>query len=218
MTAFTPPPLSDTLARLLGRPVSAEDGLPEEELAAASHRLGCQVPPALHAYYAAVGRRADLMAGFQRFAPLQDLECLGDKLLFLEENQAVCWWATDAQRRVWQTTDLDAPDWHEEDLGLDAFLHTIAYYQMAQGGYPFCGMRACHGFSTHVDLAALLHAMQAQAVVDVAGLRIFTVGPQALVWYLHAEEELAEPGLFLSALDADHFEALCAQWDFDDLG
>ena len=27
MTAFTPPPLSDTLAWLLGRPVSAEDGL-----------------------------------------------------------------------------------------------------------------------------------------------------------------------------------------------
>lgn len=212
------PPLSDTLAWLLGRPVSAEDGLPEDELAAASHRLGCQVPPALQAYYAAVGRRADLMAGFQRFAPLQDLECLGDKLLFLEENQAVCWWATDAQQRVWQTTDLDAPDWHEEDVGLDAFLHTIAYYQMAQGGYPFCGMRACHGFSTQGDLAALLHAMHAQAVVDVAGLRIFTVGPQALVWYLHAEGELAEPGLFLSALDADHFEALCAQWDFDDLG
>lgn len=91
-------------------------------------------------------------------------------------------------------------------------MHTIAYYQMAQGGYPFCGMRACHGFSTHGDLAALLHAMQAQAVVDVAGLRIFTVGPQALVWYLHAEGELAEPGLFLSALDADCFEALCAQW------
>jgi len=212
------PPLPDTTAWLLGRALTASDGTPATELAAAAARLPCPVPEPLRTFYAAVGRTPALMQGFQRFAAPHEWECLGDKLLFMEENQGVCWWATDAQQQVWQTTDLDAPDWHEEDLGLDAFLHTIAYYQMAQGGYPFCGMRACHGFSTQGDLAALLHAMQAQAVVDVAGLRIFTVGPQALVWYLHAEGELAEPGLFLSALDADRFEALCAQWDFDDLG
>ncbi|WP_010458708.1 hypothetical protein [Acidovorax radicis] len=218
MTAPTTPSLSDTLAWLLGRPVSPEDGLPAAELAAAGHHLGCPVPPALHAYYAAVGRRAELMGGFQRFAAPQDWKCVGDRLLFLEENQGVCWWATDAQQRVWQTTDLDAPEWQEESVGLEAFLHTIAYYQMAQGGYPFCGMHACNGFSTPEELAALLGAMQAQAVVDMAGLRIFTVGPQAVVWYLHSEGALAEPGLFLSALDADRFDALCAQWDFDDLG
>ncbi|MBV7454657.1 hypothetical protein KW843_09270 [Acidovorax sp. sif1233] len=218
MTALTTPPLSDTLAWLLGRPVSPEDGLPEDELAAASHRLGGPVPPALHAYYAAVGRRADLMAGFQRFAPPQDWECLGDKLLFLEENQGVCWWATDARQRVWQTTDLDSPDWFEEAVGLEAFLHTVSYYQMAQGGYPFCGMRTCGAFSTPGELASLLDALRARPVVDMAGLRIFTVGPQALVWYLHSEGELAEPGVFLSVLDALRFDALCAQWDFDDLG
>lgn len=218
MTAPTIPPLSDTLAWLLGRPATPEDGLPDAELTAASQRLGCPVPPALRAFYAAVGQRTDVMNGFQRFAPPQSWERRGDKLLFLEENQGVCWWATDAQQRVWQTTDLETPDWHEEAMDLVAFLHTIAYYQMAQGGYPFCGMRACGGFSTPDELRLLLTGMRAQPVVDVGGLRIFTVGPQALVWYLHAEEELVEPGLFLSALDADHFDALCAQWDFEDLG
>jgi hypothetical protein len=218
MTASTTPLLSDALAWLLGRPVSPEDGLPDAELAAASQRLGCPVPLALCAFYGAVGRRADLMGGFQRFALPQDWICMGDKLVFLEENQGVCWWAADAQQRVWQTTDLDASDWHEEAEGLEAFLHTIAYYQMAQGGYPFCGMRECDGFSTPGELPALLAAMQAQAVVDMAGLRIFTVGPQALVWYLHSDGELAEPGLFLSALDAQHFDGLCAQWGFEDLG
>ena len=218
MTTRATPPLLKTLAWLLGRPVGPEDGQPQTELAAAGQRLGFPVPPALHAFYAAVGRRADLMNGFQRFAPPQDWERTGDKLVFLEENQGVCWWATDAQQRVWQTTDLETPDWHEEALDLEAFLHTIAYYQMAQGGYPFCGMRACDGFSTPGELAALISAMQAQAVVDVAGLRIFAVGPQALVWYLHAEGALAEPGVFLSVLDANHFEALCAEWDFAALG
>jgi len=53
--------------------------------------------------------------------------------------------------------------------------------------------------------------MQALAVVDVAGL-------QALLWYLHAEGALAEPGVFLSVLDANHFDALCAEWDFAALG
>lgn len=218
MTAHTTSPLAQALDWLLGRPVSPADGLPEADLAAASQRLGCTVPPALHAFYSAVGRHAGLMEGFQRFAPLQDWECLDGKLLFLEENQAVCWWATDAQQRVWQTTDLDAPDWHEEPVALDSFLHAIAYYQMAQGGYPFCGMRASDGLSAPGALASLLEAMHAKPVVDLAGLRIFTVGPQALAWYLHSEGQLAEPGLFLSVLDADRFDALCAQWGFDDLG
>ena len=218
MTADTIPLLSDTLTWLLGRPLRPEDGVPEAELAAACHSLGWPVPPALHDFYAAVGRHAGLMDGFQRFAPLQDWECLDGKLLFLEENQAVCWWAADAQQRVWQTADLDAPDWHEEPAALDGFLHAIAYYQMAQGGYPFCGMRASSGLSAPGELASLLEAMHAQPVVDLAGLRIFTVGPQALVWYLHTDDKLAEPGLFLSVLDADRFDALCAQWSFDDLG
>ena len=61
--------------------------------------------------------------------------------------------------------------------------------------------------------------MRTLSKFGLAGVRLgYMVGPQALVWYLHAEGELAEPGLFLSALDADRFEALCAQWDFDDLG
>jgi hypothetical protein len=72
-------------------------------------------------------------------------------------------------------------------------------------------MRACDGFSTPGELAALIAAMQALAVVDVAGL-------QALLWYLHAEGALAEPGVFLSVLDANHFDALCAEWDFAALG
>ena len=218
MTGNSVPHLSDTLVWLLGRPLRPEDGVPEADLAAAARRLRCPVPPALHAFHAAVGRHAGLMDGFQRFAPLQDWECLDDKLLFLEENQAVCWWATDARGRVWQTADLDAPDWHEEPVALDGFLHAIAHYQMAQGGYPFCGLRESEGFADPGELASLLEAMHAQPVVDLAGLRIFSVGPQALAWYLNADGKPAEPGLFLSVLDASRFDALCAQWSFDDLG
>ena len=217
MTVPTLPALPDTLAWLLGHPLQAEDGLPEAELLAAGRRLGCPVPPALHALHAAAGRHAGLMRGFQRFAGPNEWVRKGDKLVFLEENQGVCWWATDAQQRVWQTTDLDAPQWYEEPVDLPAFLHAMAYYQMAQGGYPFCGLRGGATLSRPDDPGALLAAMQARPVVDLAGLRIFTVAPQALVWYLHSDGVLADPGLFLSAQNADCFEALCARWGFNDL-
>lgn len=157
------PPLHDTAAWLLGRALTASDGTPAAELAAAAARLPCPVPEPLRTFYAAVGRTPALMQGFQRFAAPHEWECLGDKLLFLEENQGVCWWATDAQQKVWQTTDLNAPDWYAEPGDLETFLHAIAYYQMAQGGYPHCGLRAATGaLATSHGLQGWLQSLPAQ--------------------------------------------------------
>ena len=217
------PPLHDTAAWLLGRAPTASDGTPATELAAAAARLPCPVPEPLRTFYAAVGRTPALMQGFQRFAAPHEWECLGDKLLFMEENQGVCWWATDAQQQVWQTTDLDAPDWYAEQGDLETFLHSIAYYQMAQGGYPHCGLRAATGaIATPHGLQGWLQSLPAQPVVDLGGLHIYTVGPQALVWHLGSEADaplaVADPGVFLSVLDGVQFNALCERWGFDDLG
>jgi hypothetical protein len=60
--------------------------------------------------------------------------------------------------------------------------------------------------------------MKGQPVVDMAGLKIFVAADPVLVWCLHQEGALPEPGLFLSALHEDRFQALSGKWMFNDLG
>jgi len=210
--------LADLAAWLLGRPLTKRDGVPAAECEAAQQRLGCALPAVLKDFYKAVGRQPLVMSSFQRFAEPHEWTLSDGKIVFLEENQGVCYWAVDAQSKVYQAADLDAPQWHPEPLDLAEFLQVLLYYQMAQGGYAFCGMIPGDDFSTLEDVQSLVADMQGRPVVDMSGLKIFVVADQALVWYLHEEGALPDPGLFLSALHEDPFQHWSDKWSFDDLG
>jgi hypothetical protein len=208
---------TDDAAWLLGRALTEQDGLPETVCTETERDLRFAVPTALKDFYLAVGGQAAFMSSFQQFAEPQQWLICEEKLVFLEENQGVCYWATDAQGNVYQTTDLEAPEWHRAALDLPGFLHAMLYYQMAQGGYPFCGMIPADSFSCLQDVEDLVKEIGGRLVVDMPGLKVFAVAEQAILWYLHSDGE-PDPGLFLSALDEQRFGALCEQWQFDDLG
>jgi hypothetical protein len=204
-------------AWLLGRPLTPEDGVPEAELATAEQRLGDTLPAALREFYLAVGRQPAITQSFERFAEPHEWTVSEGKIVFLEENQGVCYWAADSQSKLYQATDLEAPEWHEEEGGLWEFLRVLLYYQMAQGGYPFCGMIPADEFSNPAALLEYIAETGGRQVVDSDGLRIFIAGDQALIWYLH-EDGVPDPGLFLSTLSEEAFQRLCEEWGFDDLG
>ena len=208
-------------AWLLGRPLTTADGVPVAKCEAVQQRLGRALPPPLQAFHCAVGAVPQFTSAFQRFASPDECMLRDGKIVFLEENQGVCWWAADVQGRVYQAMDLDAGPWEEESVDLAEFLRVLLYYQMAQGGYAQCGMRADAAVSTAADADALIAQMNAQRgarpVVDMSGLRIFAVAEQVLVWYLHDAHDRLDPGLFLSALDPKKFEHWSAQWAFDAL-
>jgi hypothetical protein len=198
--------------------LTEQDGVSATEVALAEQRLGFVLPAVLRDFYLTVGRQPAFMSSFQQFASPDQWTVSGDKIVFLEENQGVCYWAADARSKVYQATSLKAPEWHEEPVGLPEFLRVMLYYQMAQGGYPFCGMISAVNFSSLQDVQALIGEMKGQPAGNMAGLEIFVAADQVLVWYLHQEGALPEPGLFLSALHEDRFQALCDKWMFDDLG
>jgi hypothetical protein len=202
---------------LLGRPLTAEDGVPEAECAAAEQRLGLRLPAALREFYLAVGREPAITQSFERFAEPEEWTVSDGKIVFLEENQGVCCWAADAQSKVYQTADLDEPEWQEEAHSLPEFLRVLLYYQMAQGGYQFCGMIPGEEFESPAEALDFIAGKGGRQVVDSNGLKIFRAGDQALVWYLH-EDGVPDPGLFLSTLTEETFQRLCAEWEFDDLG
>lgn len=204
-------------AWLLGRPLTAEDGVPEAECAAAEQRLGLRLPAALREFYLAVGREPAITQSFECFAEPEEWTVSDGKIAFLEENQGVCCWAADSQSKVYQTADLNEPEWQEEAHGLPEFLRVLLYYQMAQGGYPFCGMIPGEEFESPAGVLDFIAGKGGRQVVDSNGLKIFRAGDQALVWYLH-EDGVPDPGLFLSTLSEETFQRLCAEWEFDDLG
>lgn len=210
------PNIPDLAAWLVGRTLTLQDGFPETELISTEQQLDFSLPPTLKDFYREVGNQEILASSFQRFIKPKDWKINQRKIVFLEENQSVCYWATDAQQKVYQTTDLDAPEWHEEPVGLSEFLRVIMYYQAAQGGYQYCGMIPGEEFACLQDAQELIDEMGGEAVADIAGLKIFVVSDQVLVWYLHENEKL-NPGLFLSALREEKFHELCEKWLFDDL-
>lgn len=210
--------LVDSAARLIGRPVIKPDGIPATECALAEQRLGYVLPAVLREFYLTLGRQPAITSSFQRFAEPHQWTISEGKIVFLEENQGVCFWATDARSKVYQTTDLEAPEWHQEPADLPEFLRVLLYYQMAQGGYPFCSMIPTESFSTIQDVHDLIDDMGGRSVVEMSDLRIYVVADQVLVWYLHREGSLPDPGIFLSALHKEQFHRLSDEWSFDDLG
>ena len=108
----------------LGRPLTPEDGLPAAQVDAALARLAAEgfvVPPLLRDLQLRIGNCAPLMRHFQRFEAPEDWalavpdedqgedeteegdEALADDppvMFFLDENQSVCQWLTDAQGQV----------------------------------------------------------------------------------------------------------------------
>lgn len=210
--------LEHAAAWLLGRALTAADGVPASAIESAEVRLGMTVPAALKALHRAVGANTPLMSAFQQFLPPDAWAVFGEKLVFLEENQGVCVWAVDAHGKVFQAEDPDADAWFEEPCDLETFLHAILHYQMAEGGYPFAGNRPADDFATVEAVEDFIAAMGGESVVDLAGLRIHRVGEQALVWYLEGDDSLDDGGVFLSALTEQTYVRLADEWGFDDLG
>jgi hypothetical protein len=77
----------------------AGPGFPERRVAAAEARLGVRLPPALRAYYTAVGRHP-LNRVSDRLRPPEAVELTGGRLVFLDENQGVVCWGVRAGGRA----------------------------------------------------------------------------------------------------------------------
>ncbi|NLR76811.1 hypothetical protein [Leeia aquatica] len=209
--------LLDEARVLLDRPLSVEDGLPEVELRQAETRLGIFLPFALRLFYQHLGRVEMLTESFQRFASPQQLSLHQGRIVFLEEHQQVCYWSVDHAGSVFQIPDLGEAEAYPEPQPLECFLHTLLYYQLAQGGYPYCAQRYLPAAVTAEEQIRQLHPAAARPAVAVDGLRIWLGSGPILLWCLPDPEGFAPDGLFLSALHPQLFQQYCARWNFTDL-
>ena len=180
--------MKELCERLLGRSLQPADGTSTARLAAAEQRLGVSLPPVLRTLYTHAGNVGCLMESFQRFAAPEQCEIYDGRLVFLEENQGICFWGVEIagdRSTVWQRANEDTP-WYSEDVELEEFLRIVLYYQCAQGGY---GHVAAVGLE-QPELLELL-AVRWEKVVEHSGLHIYWQ-PDVLIWWLGQANDIVD--------------------------
>lgn len=130
----------------LGRPLTARDGCAESRIAAAERRLGVRVPTALRDYFLVAGRERRFNCVFDRLLRPEDWFVDAERLVFMEENQAVVYWGTLAAAKrasnppVYQGVNGEPIEWYVEHEQCSVFLHVMLHWQGAFGGaMPWSG-------------------------------------------------------------------------------
>ena len=224
----------------LGRPLTPADGLPAAQVDAAVARLAAEgfvVPPLLRDLQLRIGNCAPLMRYFQRFEAPEDWALAvpdedededeegedeaetdeGDDppvMFFLDENQSVCQWLTDASGQVYMLVNGEL---HAEQLALPQFLAVILPYQLAQGGWPCTADAVLPKADLEDERAAILDELGWPLLAQHNGLTIHGAG-SAMLWSLDAMPGEDEVHLFFSCLNQNDLDELCERFDFVDLG
>jgi hypothetical protein len=108
-------------------PPKPSDGLGDEEVRLRLSQIHLVIPTSLFDYYSVAGRHW-INQDHNRLRPIEQLEWMGDRLVFLEENQWVAYWGIPkedlktADPAVWQGVNCTPLEWCRENLCLSRFL------------------------------------------------------------------------------------------------
>ena len=126
---------SDSFRDLFGSEPGPSDGLGDDAVRATLARVGLIIPAALFDYYSLAGRHW-INENHNRLRPLEELEWMGDKLVFMEENQWVAFWGIEradlgeADPVVWQGVNGEPIEWYTEDYRVSRFLMAMWKWTM----------------------------------------------------------------------------------------
>jgi len=128
--------------QILGRSLLSEEGIQESVLLEEEKRLNIQIPSILCELYLNVGNNVLFIDGFNHFAQMNELFVKDNKLVFLQENQSVMYWAVDLTdlKTVYQTTNQNfdgAVEWFKEDVAIDRFIEMMLYFQCVMSDESF---------------------------------------------------------------------------------
>jgi len=128
-----------SLFESLGRPLTADDGIPEASIAAAEERLGSRIPDTLRAFYRVAGNADDFLNSYDHFEPPDVWELHDGKLYFLAENQAVVLYAADldsgsADPPIVMTSNREPYTWHVVCPTCSEFLSAMTCFEGSFGG------------------------------------------------------------------------------------
>lgn len=204
--------LRSIIKKLTGSPTGKAGGIKLSELEMTELRLGYTLPEILKELYLLAGKNYMLMESFHRFALPSQLECVDGKIIFLEENQELCYWgfAVGAENpSVFQLTGDD--EVYEEKLKLDDFIKLILYYQCAQSGYEYCGMANI----TNEDLEIFSH-IEWEEVIHYNGLQIYWK-KDCLLWYFYEKDYEVNDYIYFSARTSEVYQQHIIKYNLEEI-
>jgi hypothetical protein len=139
----------------------------------------------------------------------------GEMLVFLEENQGVCYWGVNIRNPeseiVFMCTDLETeiPEWHSEKVTLTEFLTILMHYQCAQGGYEHGSAVYENNFDSKEKYLQFLADITVgyEKVVEHNGLVVYQNGGKLIWHFVNEEGELADT-IFVSTRTAKDMKEL----------
>ncbi len=198
---------------ILGRPLRRKDGFPNKTIIAAEHRLGIRVPKALADFYRVAGRADDFTCVFNRMLPPDEWAIEAGKLMFMEENQAVVLWGTEAGASsiddppAFQATNEEPLEWEQVNDRCSVFLLVMTHWEAAYGA----AMPYANTTKVEADLVGRLE-LNWSFVGEVVGMKAFHK-PGRVVCILEEEDSRIYAGANSEAeLDAIASE-LDVRWE-----
>lgn len=172
----------------LGRRLEHEDAFSDDEILAAERRLGVRIPKALADFYRAAGRAADYTSVFNSVRVPSALTMQSGKLVFMEENQAVVLWGTDAGDEpsddppAYQATNDEPLVWERVNERCSVFLIVMLHWEASFGGAMPCANTA----SADEELVGV-RERKWSFVGEVNGMRAYNK-PGAAICFLKWED------------------------------
>jgi len=198
---------------LINRDLITEDGMSISEIENVEKKLGCKIPTILKEFYNLVGNLDMFMSAFQDFP---EPYLLGEKIVFLEENQGVCYWGINKDNvselpTVYVCTDIETEnfEWNSEDVNLREFLNIIMYLQCAEGGYEYGSAVYESDFENRETYEKFLSDKTVgwEKVVDHNGFVSYQKGDK-LIWHFSNSEGKMEDTLYASTLTEESMTEL----------
>jgi hypothetical protein len=127
-----------------GYPLTERTALSSEVLAEAEVRLGLRVPAALREYYLVAGRERRFNSCCDRLLPPSEWTVDKQRLVFMEENQAICVWGVSIRDPrsddppVFERIGEEPPSWSQVQRKCSHFLAAMLHHQAVSDGFPHC--------------------------------------------------------------------------------
>jgi hypothetical protein len=180
-----------TLFDTFGYPLTERTALSPNVIAAAEKRLGVRIPAALRDYYLVAGRERRFNTSHNRVLAPQKWTIDKQRLIFMEENQQVVWWAISTRNAgnddppIYQAVDDEPLTWVREHRKCSVFLAVMLHYQAVGGAYGFQG----YGQAPRDVKKRLQKAWTFCGVVN--GLRAYSRANQVVCHMLEEQSVLA---------------------------
>lgn len=207
--------------KLLGRSLTNADGYDVTSIKEVETKLGQGIPATLKEFYITIGKLDIFMSSFQRFIKPENLFYEDGKLVFLEENQTVCYWGVNTESDdslVYQAQNIDNAIWNSEEILLSDFLEMMLYGQCAEGGYQFSGAIYDLDDEELPEFIEQLMTDNWQKVVDHNNWIIYE-NDRKLIWYFVDDSGnlFEDYPLFVSTQTKEDFIKMEEEFGFMDL-